>query len=179
MGSACASDLSTNNVNRTVFAVTTWSQLISSPMLYFPYFWIRHSMSAVYSWFRVQYSLCVIAGIFKSETWRASSLARWKSCACCSILMLKTSTFLPWKHSAVLLCSLWSLKALLSLSTRSTACGGKPNVSYAKQWDRSRHEAHRQVLFLREFWALIQRVRGPNHAPWVDCSTWQPAPLFF
>ena len=33
MGSACASDLSTNNVNRTVFAVTTSSQLVSSPMV--------------------------------------------------------------------------------------------------------------------------------------------------
>ena len=33
MGSACASDLSTNNVNHIVFAVTTSSQLVSSPMV--------------------------------------------------------------------------------------------------------------------------------------------------
>ena len=37
MGSVCASKVSTNNVNRTIFAVTTVSQLISSPVLYFSY----------------------------------------------------------------------------------------------------------------------------------------------
>ena len=37
--------------------------------------------------------LCLCWVFFKSGTWRASSLARWKSCAYCSIFMSKTWIF--------------------------------------------------------------------------------------
>ena len=98
-----------------------------------------------------------LLGFFKSVTFWESSFVRWKSCACCSILMEMASR-------------------LLSLSTWSTACGGRPSVSCAKQ--RNRHD-----VFFTGDWALStfvnQRACGSYHAPWVDCSTWHSAPLFF
>ena len=53
-----------------------------------------------------------------------------------------------------MLCSLWLLKELLSLSTSLTACGGRLNVSDAKQWTR--------CFFLREIGLLVRSLtKGP------------------
>ena len=97
MGSACASDLSTNNVNRTVSAVTTSSQLVSSPMVQHNSFiifmsrqWhqyaiallgfvvvlalVQHSAEQI-DFITVTLSLCVII-LYESNTHWDSSVAR-------------------------------------------------------------------------------------------------------
>ena len=43
MGSACASNFSTNDVNRTAFAVTTWSTDFKSGAVLPIFYGVRHS----------------------------------------------------------------------------------------------------------------------------------------